>query len=321
MALAMTLRSSRERAQTTASTSGSVPRLGTLHATILVRRRLRLCTEDRVAARSFSRRGTAALVVLSVIRSRNDVVERPPRWSHGFLEPLIAASTFGHYASVDSRPHDRPEDLALTRERSGPIPDRRRERHTQLVVTGPPPEADQLPAFEPAQREPVDPPAPAPASRTPRLRPRGWIAHASLAVEARRARPAAVESPNDNLGGTAGGTASRAEGPRLACADPAPSPHRPARERPDFPARAEELPISAEREGFEPSMDETAHTGFRDRRIQPLCHLSERRSIVGAVGARGRSDAPIASAGRRRTHAAERRTPRRVGQTGPAGGD
>src|SRR2546423_11627328 len=30
----------------------------------------------------------------------------------------------------------------------------------------------------------------------------------------------------------------------------------------------------AEREGFEPSMDETAHTGFRDRRIQPLCHLS-----------------------------------------------
>ena len=31
---------------------------------------------------------------------------------------------------------------------------------------------------------------------------------------------------------------------------------------------------SAEREGFEPSMDGTAHTGFRDRRIQPLCHLS-----------------------------------------------
>ena len=30
----------------------------------------------------------------------------------------------------------------------------------------------------------------------------------------------------------------------------------------------------AEGEGFEPSMDETAHTGFRDRRIQPLCHLS-----------------------------------------------
>jgi hypothetical protein len=32
--------------------------------------------------------------------------------------------------------------------------------------------------------------------------------------------------------------------------------------------------VRAEREGFEPSMDETAHTGFRDRRIQPLCHLS-----------------------------------------------
>ncbi len=37
-----------------------------------------------------------------------------------------------------------------------------------------------------------------------------------------------------------------------------------------FPAN----PREAEREGFEPSMDETAHTGFRDRRIQPLCHLS-----------------------------------------------
>ena len=33
----------------------------------------------------------------------------------------------------------------------------------------------------------------------------------------------------------------------------------------------------AEREGFEPSMDGTAHTGFRDRRIQPLCHLSRLR--------------------------------------------
>ena len=29
-----------------------------------------------------------------------------------------------------------------------------------------------------------------------------------------------------------------------------------------------------ERGGFEPPMDGTAHTGFRDRRIQPLCHLS-----------------------------------------------
>ena len=38
---------------------------------------------------------------------------------------------------------------------------------------------------------------------------------------------------------------------------------------------------SAEREGFEPSMDETAHTGFRDRRIQPLCHLSGVGSLRG----------------------------------------
>jgi GAF domain-containing protein len=31
---------------------------------------------------------------------------------------------------------------------------------------------------------------------------------------------------------------------------------------------------SAEREGFEPSSDRKTRTGFRDRRIQPLCHLS-----------------------------------------------
>jgi hypothetical protein len=37
------------------------------------------------------------------------------------------------------------------------------------------------------------------------------------------------------------------------------------------------LITEAEREGFEPSMDGTAHTGFRDRRIQPLCHLSGER--------------------------------------------
>ena len=33
---------------------------------------------------------------------------------------------------------------------------------------------------------------------------------------------------------------------------------------------------SAEREGFEPSSDQMTRTGFRDRRIQPLCHLSGR---------------------------------------------
>jgi hypothetical protein len=30
----------------------------------------------------------------------------------------------------------------------------------------------------------------------------------------------------------------------------------------------------AEGEGFEPSSDETARNGFRDRRIRPLCHPS-----------------------------------------------
>jgi hypothetical protein len=43
----------------------------------------------------------------------------------------------------------------------------------------------------------------------------------------------------------------------------------------DRKAEASDYRVSAEREGFEPSMDETAHTGFRDRRIQPLCHLSD----------------------------------------------
>ena len=115
-----------------------------------------------MAARSFSCPGRAELVVLSVIRSRNDVVEHPPRWSHGFLEPLIAASTFDHDAPVDRRPHDRSGYLGLTRERSEPIPDRRRERVTELVVTGPRAEVDRLLAFEPAQREPsIRPPRPA----------------------------------------------------------------------------------------------------------------------------------------------------------------
>lgn len=31
----------------------------------------------------------------------------------------------------------------------------------------------------------------------------------------------------------------------------------------------------AEREGFEPSWHLTMPSGFQDRRIQPLCHLSE----------------------------------------------
>jgi hypothetical protein len=37
--------------------------------------------------------------------------------------------------------------------------------------------------------------------------------------------------------------------------------------------------VRAEGEGFEPSRDETAPNGFRDRRIRPLCHPSEVRGI------------------------------------------
>ena len=32
--------------------------------------------------------------------------------------------------------------------------------------------------------------------------------------------------------------------------------------------------VLAEREGFEPSIRQKAYTGFRVRRIRPLCHLS-----------------------------------------------
>ena len=39
---------------------------------------------------------------------------------------------------------------------------------------------------------------------------------------------------------------------------------------------------SAEREGFEPSTSLTTRNGFRDRRIRPLCHLSERANSTGA---------------------------------------
>src|SRR5579884_169333 len=54
---------------------------------------------------------------------------------------------------------------------------------------------------------------------------------------------------------------------------PVPTPQLACR-RPATHWKTEPSVQPAEREGFEPSMDETAHTGFRDRRIQPLCHLS-----------------------------------------------
>ena len=44
----------------------------------------------------------------------------------------------------------------------------------------------------------------------------------------------------------------------------------------------------AEGEGFEPSTSLTTRNGFRDRRIRPLCHLSERPQSLATqlVGAR-----------------------------------
>ncbi len=43
----------------------------------------------------------------------------------------------------------------------------------------------------------------------------------------------------------------------------------------------------AEGEGFEPSSDLTARNGFRDRRIRPLCHPSERRHTDGEAEKEG----------------------------------
>jgi hypothetical protein len=59
---------------------------------------------------------------------------------------------------------------------------------------------------------------------------------------------------------------------------------------------------TTERGGFEPPMDGNAHTGFRDRRIQPLCHLSRWGAYKGSsarsrrVGA-GEGPRPHAGAG------------------------
>src|SRR5215212_4650302 len=48
------------------------------------------------------------------------------------------------------------------------------------------------------------------------------------------------------------------------------------------------LTPKAEGEGFEPSSDETARNGFRDRRIRPLCHPSERCARTQRSGENGR---------------------------------
>jgi hypothetical protein len=62
----------------------------------------------------------------------------------------------------------------------------------------------------------------------------------------------------------------------------------------------------AEGEGFEPSSDETARNGFRDRRIRPLCHPS-----AGAL----RPDGRVSAVSSRR----DARMPRRRSRASPGG--
>ena len=51
------------------------------------------------------------------MQGRSGAVEHPPLRSHQLLEPLIAASTLDHDASLCCRPYDGPDDLGLPRER------------------------------------------------------------------------------------------------------------------------------------------------------------------------------------------------------------
>ena len=53
---------------------------------------------------------------------------------------------------------------------------------------------------------------------------------------------------------------------------------RRARAPPESRSTRRDSACRAEREGFEPSTSLTTRNGFRDRRIRPLCHLSERRT-------------------------------------------
>jgi hypothetical protein len=128
------------------------------------------------------------------------------------------------------------------------------------------------------------------------------------------------------------GTTTREVRPRLARAGPRGHPPEPALPRPHSLAAARKAPESTERGGFEPPMDGNAHTGFRDRRIQPLCHLSgpaepNKLEVVCESCVTARPASPggpgalsLDRAWRRRTTAAGRRTRRPAGRNPPAAG-
>src|SRR5262245_54444973 len=115
----MTLCPTGSGTHTAAPPAGSVRRRPTLPAEELVRRRRRLSSEDRVAARSFS---CLELVDLAPMRRQPRLVDRLPCRSHEFLEPRITASPPDHHAPIRRRPDDGPRDWRLPCERSEPIP-------------------------------------------------------------------------------------------------------------------------------------------------------------------------------------------------------
>jgi GFO/IDH/MocA oxidoreductase family protein len=107
------------------------------------------------------------------------------------------------------------------------------------------------------------------------------MADAASMVEACAARGVVLATdrmPRSGAGetspGNGQGTTSHKSRPALARVDPSPRVCAAAPNQPIYLLIDEKQGVLAERGGFEPPMDRIAHTGFRDRRIQPLCHLS-----------------------------------------------
>ena len=81
------------------------------------------------------------------------------RVGHTTSSKGLTAAALEDDAAVGCRPRDDACNLRLSGERSEPIPDRRFERVTELVASGPLLHIDQLVAIESTQHDPVDAPA------------------------------------------------------------------------------------------------------------------------------------------------------------------
>ena len=125
-------------------------------------------------------------------------------------------------------------------------------------------------------------------SATPGRRARRWHPRrhfrwrgGRLAAVSRASRASSRGAPHgrrvdvlETPAGNVRGTTSHKPGPTLTRVDP---PRGARTATPDQPVSLQigkKQVVLTERGGFEPPMDGYAHTGFRDRRIQPLCHLS-----------------------------------------------